>query len=437
MQRTRQILEVKLGLRKRPRFPVAWSVDYIQSLRDTANSAYPLRSPIDDRISALILLAVEGQYEAADSELIQLMGERIDLIQNDHETFISTMFALFVLQQFGLLSAMLQDRSGFMGDFSVDAEEGGAGGGQVRWDISEAGSHRFVFDARTYQYDKTRNDILGLFWGLPLYARYAASSYREHGSVLINMADIGYNPGLCWCDSRPDRFLIPDCIFIPTRGYEGARDVLTKKLLQWEDRKDIAFWRGGTTGVPRVRGDWRTLERIALCELAKSHEHLGIFDVGLSSIVQIPNPADVEAIKTSGLLSGFVSWQDWGQYRYQIDIDGNSSPWSNLFQRLLTGSTVLKVESSRALRQWFYNDLVPWVNYIPIAADMSDLVEKVQWLRRNQTFARQVGEAGRQLALDMTYERELDRGVDTIARCFRYFRGEADSAGPFGGGWAP
>lgn len=432
MPRMTQILDVLFANDGRPKFPISWSAARIQSLRDMANKEGVLRSPLDDQLASAILLCVDGQFDAAENQVIRLMRDNTDLIKRHSETFISFLFALYVLQQFGLVAAMLQDRFGFKGEFSIDMEEDGPGTGRVRWEISPSGVHRFVFDAKSYRYDKTRDDILGFYWEFPLYASFSHSHHREHGAIVINQMDIGYTPGLSWCDNRPDYFLVPDCIFVPTRGYEYARTILTKNLIPWEDRKDLVFWRGGTTGIPKVRGDWRSLERIELCQIARRHEHLGILDVGLSSVLQMPDPATVEEVKNSGLLRGFVPWEEWGQFRYHIDIDGNSSPWSNLFQRLLTGSPVLKVESSRALNQWFYDELKPWVNYIPIAADMSDLIEKIQWLRTNPGFAKAVGEAGRQLALTMTYEREIGRSIHTVARCFRYFRGETDGCGPFG-----
>lgn len=432
MQRTERILDILPDAYQGPRFPISWSPARLQSLQDTANKVAAPRSPLDDQIAVAILLAVDGQHEFAEKLIAGLVRENIDLIRRDNETFISILFALYVLQRFPLVAAMLQDKFGFNGALSIDVEKDGPGPGRIRWEISQDGAHRFVFDAQSYQYDKTRDDIIGFYWEFPLYSQYSSSPHREHGAVIINQMDIGGSPGLGWCDNRPDYFLVPDCIFVPTKGYEWARKVLSEKLLPWDERKDVALWRGGTTGIPRVHGDWRSLERTALCELARKHEDLGIFDVGFSSILQMRTQEDVEAIKNSGLVRGFLPWEDWGQFRYHIDIDGNSSPWSNLIQRFLTGSTVLKVESSRGLRQWFYNELVPWENYIPIASDLSDLVAKVQWLRKNQAYARQVGEAGRKLVLGMTYEREIARGVDTIARCFRYFRGEPDSSGPFG-----
>lgn len=432
MQILTQIPDALLVGDDRPKFPISWSAGRLQDLRDLANGIGTLRSPLDDQLATAILLGVNGQFGLASAYVGRLMQENTDLIARDSETFISFMFALYVLQEFDAVAAMLRNRFGFNGEFSIAMEENGPGFGRVRWELSETGVHRFVFDAKSYQYDKTRDDILAFYWEFPLYTQFSFSDHKEHGTIFINQMDIGSTPGLAWCDNRPNFFLVPDCLFIPTRGYEYAREVLTKNLVPWEDRKDIVFWRGGTTGIPKIHGDWRSLERVQLCEIARNHEHLGFLDIGLSSILQLPNDASVEAVKTSGLMRGFVPWEQWGQFKYHIDIDGNSSPWSNLFQRLLTGSPVLKVESSRALNQWFYDELKPWVNYVPIAPDMSDLLSKIQWLRENDGFAQAIGEAGRALALGMTYEREIARGVQTIARCFRYFRGEADIVGPFG-----
>jgi hypothetical protein len=76
---------------------------------------------------------------------------------------------------------------------------------------------------------------------------------------------------------------------------------------------------------------------------------------------------------------------------------------------------VLKVDSQHGYRQWYYSQLVPWVHYIPIAADMSDLIEKVQWVTSHDDEACRIGQAGRGLALRMTLGSEARRMVDTVA----------------------
>jgi hypothetical protein len=432
MKHVARILDVHLSTRDRPKFPITWSASYVESLRKTAANDGTIRSPLDDQLAAAILLCVDGRFEESQGQILTLMQSNLSLIHDHQETFISFLFALFASQQFGLVAAMLHDRYGFSQYFSIDVEENGPGQSRIRWEILGDGTHRFVFDAKTYQHDHTRSDILAFQWGFPLYANYSLSKDFQPGSIIINQGDVGLTPGLAWCDNRPNYFLVPDCIFVPTRGYAYAREILTKNYVPWEDRKSVAFWRGATTGVPNIAGDWRSLDRVKLCELAGRYEHRGFIDVGLSSVIQFQDPNVIDEIKNSGLFRGFVPWENWGQFKYHIDIDGNSSPWSNLFQRLLTGSTILKVESRRSLNQWFYDELVPWDNYVPIAPDLSDLIEKIDWLTQNDLCARTIGQAGRRLADRLTYEREVERSVHTIGAGFSYFRGERDCCGPFG-----
>ena len=99
-----------------------------------------------------------------------------------------------------------------------------------------------------------------------------------------------------------------------------------------------------------------------------------------------------------------------------MDIDGNSNAWSALFQKLLSGSVVLKVDSSSNFRQWYYDELIPWKNFVPIKSDMSDLIEKVHWLLDHDDEARQIGENGAKLAYQLTYERELDMALINIKK---------------------
>jgi hypothetical protein len=38
--------------------------------------------------------------------------------------------------------------------------------------------------------------------------------------------------------------------------------------------------------------------------------------------------------------------------------------------------------------QWYYDGLVPWVNYIPLRPDMSDVIEKLNWARNHDDVVR-------------------------------------------------
>ena len=63
------------------------------------------------------------------------------------------------------------------------------------------------------------------------------------------------------------------------------------------------------------------------------------------------------------------------KYKYILDIDGMASTWDATAWKMNAGSVLFKTDSG--WRQWFYDDFLPWVHYIPVADDFSDLEEKI------------------------------------------------------------
>jgi hypothetical protein len=254
---------------------------------------------------------------------------------------------------------------------------------------------------------------------MPLLARVALSRKVPEGATFLNQWDAGIVPGLSYCATGSDYFLIPDHVFLASNGYYDLKQELAQNITNWNQRIPIAYWRGGTTGqVADSSRGWRSLPRVRLCEL--SQQYPKSIDAGLSQIAQFSADIATE-IRNSGLVKDYLPAKKLQAYRYLIDIDGNSNAWGGLIERLLTGSPVLKVASERGYRQWYYDRLRPWHNYVPVDADMSDLVSKIEWLKNHDTDARWIGENGRALAYSIDYEAELEIAVDTVASAFRVF----------------
>jgi hypothetical protein len=64
---------------------------------------------------------------------------------------------------------------------------------------------------------------------------------------------------------------------------------------------------------------------------------------------------------------------------------------------LLCGSTLLNAADPHV--EFFQSQLQPWVHYVPVARDFSDLNSRLQWLGDHQVEAQKIGEAGRDWAL--------------------------------------
>ncbi len=76
----------------------------------------------------------------------------------------------------------------------------------------------------------------------------------------------------------------------------------------------------------------------------------------------------------------YVSMLDQVKYKYLIDMRGNG--WADRTKILLQlGRPVFIVE--RLFYDWFWDDLVPMKHYVPVKMDLSDLIEKIQYLDNN------------------------------------------------------
>ncbi|MBN2690113.1 MAG: hypothetical protein JXR42_05930 [Gammaproteobacteria bacterium] len=241
----------------------------------------------------------------------------------------------------------------------------------------------------------------------------------DDAECIINLGDYGTEPGFAFSDHRIEFPLIPDPIFIMTNGYSEYKNFYANQK-EFESKKDALFWRGATTGFTDLFGadskSWETIARVQLCKFCYERKSEVEMDVYLSNLVQIPEDNKKEVID-SGLVKDSVDWKTFIDYKYQIDIDGNSNSWPGLFLKLLTSSPVLKIDSALGFRQWYYDRLIPWHNYIPIKKDLSDLVPTVDWLNNHPMVAKEIGRNGYNLAASMTNNSELIFMIKTLSRC--------------------
>lgn len=240
-------------------------------------------------------------------------------------------------------------------------------------------------------------------------------------NINVNLDD-GYEVApnqLAFSSKEPQALLITDPDFFMQNGYEALRRKLHEQRT-WHERDDVIVWRGSTTGAGQMLDEsldgtaMNLRPRIRLCGLLKGVKGT---DVGIYAVVHSGQPTiDEERLKRAGLMGGHIARETWLDRKFAIDIDGNTNAWSNLFTRLLLGCCVLKVASPAGFRQWYYDRLVPWANYVPVRADLADLVEKIEWCRSHPRECSDIAAAGQALALSMTFEGELQQSIAHINR---------------------
>ncbi|KAI5106875.1 KDEL motif-containing protein 1 precursor [Silurus meridionalis] len=178
------------------------------------------------------------------------------------------------------------------------------------------------------------------------------------------------HPIFSWCGSNDTRDIVMPTYDLTESVLETmGRVSLDMMSVQantgppWAEKNMTAFWRG--------RDSRR--ERLELVKLARANPEL--LDAAFTNFFFFEH---VESLY--GPLVKHVSFFDFFKYKYQINVDGTVAAYRMPY--LLAGdSVVLKQDST--YYEHFYSQLQPWVHYIPIKADLSDVLEKIQWAKEH------------------------------------------------------
>lgn len=269
---------------------------------------------------------------------------------------------------------------------------------------------------RLYHVFTTRPGIL-----VNTFARTAPEV--EHGLAEISDGAQSGSGIISFCSAISGAILVPDCDFYFSGGYAAIRSMAAASGPAWEERDATIVWRGGTTGKGVIAtddlglDDIRLIQRTRLCLALQGTPEV---DAKLSHVVQSAEPErDRARLVAAGIFGERVEASTWRGRKFAIDIDGNSNAWSNLFTRLLLGCCVIKVGSQRGYRQWYYDDLRPFEHFVPVAADLSDLLEKIDWCRAHDRECSAIASTGQQFALGRTLETELSAAVERLNRALQ------------------
>jgi hypothetical protein len=136
-----------------------------------------------------------------------------------------------------------------------------------------------------------------------------------------------------------------------------------------------------------------------------SYERPDLVDAKFTQIAQC-DPDVPGILSEHHLLGGWVNVEDHLKYRYLVDVDGNSCTYSRCYWILLSNSLLLKQVSDNT--QWYYKGLIPYQHYVPLADDLSDIFEKVEWSKEHDQEAQEIARnatefASENLSLENTY----------------------------------
>jgi hypothetical protein len=153
------------------------------------------------------------------------------------------------------------------------------------------------------------------------------SQNRQIGQFSVSIGDEGLNKRLISFSSNVPDYLVPDPCFVHSKGYAPQRSKYLKAI-PWRDRQDILYWRGTDTGIWRYR-ELERAPRIRVCLLAKQNPSL--ISAFITGLEDKENETLRRYYNQRGIFAPRDDQDDILNYRFQLDVDGNTSAWSSFF----------------------------------------------------------------------------------------------------------
>lgn len=186
-------------------------------------------------------------------------------------------------------------------------------------------------------------------------------------------------------------------------------------MIRWEDRKTLLIWRGSHSNLwtphCKMYQAARNHNMLGRCVTPDTREPVWNFSTWLQmprgrlvmstrffpSLIDAkfvdskvkPMSQDLEEfLREEGLFGERIEGEDLARYKYHIAIEGNCAADRVVWQPFL--GSVLLIPDGPWVHVSPVKIMQPWVHYVPVMYDLSDLVEKLLWLQLRDEEARTI-----------------------------------------------
>lgn len=182
--------------------------------------------------------------------------------------------------------------------------------------------------------------------------------------------------------SEEGKFFAPDC-----------RDYRYNLSKPWSQRIPTAVFRGASTGCGVTVDTNPRLKLAYLSSVSPVENGYKLLDAGITKWnlrprkimgnpylqLIVPRSLPFWNKDTNGLVNT-MSPEEQANYKYVINVDGHVNAF-RLSLELSMGCVVLLGDSK--YRTWYRRYLIPYVHYVPVKEDLSDLFDQIRWCRNN------------------------------------------------------
>jgi Glycosyl transferase family 90 len=206
------------------------------------------------------------------------------------------------------------------------------------------------------------------------------------------------------------------------RHFEPSNHVMAAET-PWHKKLNMAVYRGALTGRNKAEHkstDMKFCSQVPRCSLVWNHGHSKLVDAKLVPYGRKEYPLS-DPLEGVTMFGSSMTMTEMLQYKAIIMLEGNDVS-SGLKWALFSNSVVLM--QAPTCTSWAMEELLqPWVHYIPVLDDFSDVEQKVQWILDNDEDAQQIARNGHLWIADLVYHPDAVKDNElVIDETFKRYR---------------
>ncbi len=170
----------------------------------------------------------------------------------------------------------------------------------------------------------------------------------------------------------------------------GVVEMISRRVIRpsWDVRQPVAFWRGC------MSGGYAPTPRTRLVSALRDYPHA---DVKMTRIhAALMTPEFQGDVTDPALYDDERGLEEHLKHKYIFIVDGNCI--ASAHQWVFASGSVPLMVTHPENDWWFRPYVKPMVHYVPIAYDLSDVKEKIEWLVANDDKAKQIAQNAMEFA---------------------------------------
>lgn len=172
----------------------------------------------------------------------------------------------------------------------------------------------------------------------------------------------------------------------------------------WENKKNIAMFRGGATGInyakcieeniPLTNNPRFKLHEMTLLQRQGKIQSNVTLDFGIINFFY-NKPEIRKAFAGKYQEASFLNYDLQFRNKYLVVVDGHG--WPDRISFFMSSGSLVFLATLH--EDWTINQIIPGEHYIQVKPDLSDLIEKLEWAYANDAEAKRIAQNGKRFAL--------------------------------------